>query len=239
MPLLHCKHHPNILIDIGLLKRIERNTLHPDKSFRITLLRHAQSIANQEGILQGQSDFALSDSGETQARELALTWQQSDVSFDRIICSPLKRANQTAHIIASTLAVPLVVDTIWKERAFGHGEGISIDDLPRHVKRLHDRVPHEPLFEDAESDWDLFYRASQALHSILDLTPGHYLVVAHGGLMRAALDSIMGRLPGMARRSSFRLYNLAWITLCYFENQGSWTFLAPCGACPLPIDERS
>ncbi len=48
-------------------------TAQPAASFRITLLRHAQSIAAQEGILQGQSDFPHSHSCKTQAGELAHT----------------------------------------------------------------------------------------------------------------------------------------------------------------------
>jgi len=66
---------------------------------QILFIRHAQSTGNQEGRLQGQADFALSDKGKQQAQKLAKRLLAEADYPACICCSPLKRAVQTAEIL--------------------------------------------------------------------------------------------------------------------------------------------
>ncbi len=87
------------------------------------LLRHGQTSANRGGLLQGHVDLDLTELGRTQAAAAAQAFRQRDVS--RIVSSPLRRAVQTAEIVARNLGLDFTVDArlveidygLWDERA--------------------------------------------------------------------------------------------------------------------------
>ncbi|MBF2048438.1 MAG: histidine phosphatase family protein [Leptolyngbya sp. IPPAS B-1204] len=69
------------------------------KPLKLLFIRHAQSVGNQQGRMQGNGEFDLSEEGRHQAeklgqRLLAEAWQPAFV-----YSSPLKRAVQTAEIL--------------------------------------------------------------------------------------------------------------------------------------------
>ena len=65
----------------------------------IYFIRHAQSEANLKDILASRQDFPLTAKGRQEAVLIAA--ELKDIAqLDRIICSPLKRAQQTAQPIA-------------------------------------------------------------------------------------------------------------------------------------------
>jgi broad specificity phosphatase PhoE len=73
----------------------------------LTLVRHGQSMANRDGILQGRTDSPLSDLGRRQAEHLGNWFKGRGLSWHAVYCSPLRRARDTACLIsehAGTLA---------------------------------------------------------------------------------------------------------------------------------------
>ncbi|SER85345.1 histidine phosphatase family protein [Salipaludibacillus aurantiacus] len=64
----------------------------------VYFIRHGQSEANLQGIIQGHAEFPLSELGEKQA-SLAGEWMSS-VHLDAIYTSDLQRARVTAEAIA-------------------------------------------------------------------------------------------------------------------------------------------
>ena len=90
----------------------------------IYLIRHAESIANSLGILQGQTyDTPLSPLGIRQQK--ALRNRMVNTKFDKILVSPLLRANQTA--IGLTGPVDLCPDIL--ETNHGDWEGKSKNEI--------------------------------------------------------------------------------------------------------------
>ena len=69
----------------------------------LTLVRHGQSTANRDGILQGQFDAPLTELGRRQARQLGTWFARHEMSWDAVYCSPLSRARDTARIITDGL----------------------------------------------------------------------------------------------------------------------------------------
>jgi len=64
----------------------------------IIVVRHAESVANTEGIYQGQTyDTDLSELGKKQTKALAN--RLNDLELRKIITSPLKRTYKTAGSI--------------------------------------------------------------------------------------------------------------------------------------------
>ena len=67
----------------------------------IYLLRHGQTVWNEEGRYQGQLDSPLTVKGEVQAQANALKLSKYiDIKEVKFFSSPLGRARQTAEIIA-------------------------------------------------------------------------------------------------------------------------------------------
>lgn len=71
----------------------------------LLVVRHGESVANAEGRMQGQSDYALSSVGQGQAARLGRFLAQSGMTFDAAYTSPLTRARETAQALTSALGM--------------------------------------------------------------------------------------------------------------------------------------
>ncbi len=207
-----------MITSIGLLKRID--------VYFITLLRHGESEGNLAGVIQGQSDFALTDTGIDQAKQLASYWKSEGIHFDHIISSPLLRAKQTADIIATALGLPLDHDPTWMERNFGELQGLSLAEINKMDPPVDFFHPTNPIGVNGESQVDLYRRASLALHNILHFPQGSYLVVSHGGILNKALFVIIGLSPQANYHSPiFHFGNTGYAQFRYNPTTQHWAVL--------------
>lgn len=88
---------------------------------RLVLVRHGETDWNVEGRYQGQADPPLNERGKAQARQVAEALRP--IGIDVIYSSPLRRAWQTAEIIAQTLGVPLFAEPRLMEIHQGDWQG--------------------------------------------------------------------------------------------------------------------
>ncbi|MBR4126521.1 MAG: histidine phosphatase family protein [Alphaproteobacteria bacterium] len=92
------------------------------------IFRHGQTDMNLAGRWQGQKvDMPLNAAGEQQARELAGELKQT--GMDIVFSSPLKRAVQTAQIVAGALKIPVQIDNGLIEGCFGEAEGKTREEI--------------------------------------------------------------------------------------------------------------
>ena len=192
--------------------------------FDIIFLRHGESVGNAESRWQGQADFALTDKGRKQARALADRWRLEGRKFDRIFTSPLKRAKETAAIIAEALNLTVEADPIWLERNIGEVSGMTADEVNRRFPNREFVTPFSAIVGDeGEGDWQLYLRAGQALHMLLQREPGKFLVVSHGGLLNQVMYAIVGITP-QANFSGprFRFENTGFAHVRYFPKSHRW-----------------
>lgn len=193
----------------------------------LTFLRHGESEGNSAGVLQGQADFPLTSKGVQQAENLAQYWQMQDVKYDLIVSSPLKRAAQTAQIIANTLKSPLELDSYWMERNFGHLQGADFHDIDRSMPAVDFFHPYEPIGGNGESQIDLYLRACQAIQSIIRRPAGSYLIVSHGGILNKALYVIIGITPQSHYNSLiFHFGNTGFTQIRYNSASRQWAVLS-------------
>jgi len=75
-----------------------------------TLVRHGQSTANRDGILQGRTDADLSDLGRRQAAQLGSWFRERGINWHAVYCSPLRRARDTAGIIVEETGAPSPIE---------------------------------------------------------------------------------------------------------------------------------
>lgn len=192
--------------------------------YTLYLLRHGQSEGNRRRIYQGQADFPLTPRGRRQAQALAARWQREALRLDAILSSPLSRARETAEIIAAALQAPLSLDDIWLERSNGSTTGRDLS-RPENAPITPMTNPYQSAYEQAESDWQLFLRAGQALHTLLSRPPGAYLVVSHGGLLNQVVYAILGLTPQGPGGPRFRFANTGFATFSYAPAKHSWYVL--------------
>ena len=91
----------------------------------IYLVRHGETVRNKAGRMQGRSDFPLNERGEEQARLLGQRFRRAGVRFDAVYASPLRRAVQTAALIAGEDA-DIRVDERLIEMDYGPYEGMDL-----------------------------------------------------------------------------------------------------------------
>ena len=195
---------------------------HDKPVYHFVFLRHGESIGNAQSRWQGQSDYALTERGRTQARALAERWKSEGVKFDRIIASPLSRAKETAEIIASALDVKLEFDPIWLERHIGEMEGLTAEEVRKRPQPPY-ITPYDSIGGEGEGDWALFLRAGQALHNLLRRPAGSYLIVSHGGLLNQLMNAIIGIAPHVDPSGvRFRFENTAFARVIYYPHQHRW-----------------
>ena len=165
---------------------------------RLLLVRHGESVWNEEERIQGQQDIPLSENGRRQAMALGERLQR--VKIDACFSSPLKRAMETAELIlkASGNSLPIFTLPELMERNFGDWEGKCVADLK--VERADEfarwvaahYLPAPPRGESVE---ELLARVKMGLERILaEVSDGTVLVVGHSGSVKAAI-CVLFQLP--------------------------------------------
>lgn len=192
--------------------------------FDIIFLRHGESVGNAESRWQGQADFPLTDKGREQAQALAARWLAENRKFDHIFSSPLKRAKETAEIIAKALKLPVETDPIWLERNIGQVAGMTGEEVKRHFPNRENITPYASIIgNEGEGNWELYLRAGHALHELLQHKPGKYLVVSHGGLLNQIIYAIVGITPQASNSGPrFRFRNTGFAHVTYNPKSHRW-----------------
>ncbi|RKF20082.1 histidine phosphatase family protein [Alginatibacterium sediminis] len=100
-------------------------------------MRHAESEANQQDILASQMDFELTSKGHSDAKAIA---QQFLVQhhIDRVISSPLLRAQQTAQAFLKP-DLKLSIEPAVIEQDLGRFAGMSYAQLENEQDYCHER----------------------------------------------------------------------------------------------------
>lgn len=89
------------------------------------IVRHGQTEENNNRILQGHMPGTLTEEGKKQIQKTAEQLATAKVAFKCIVSSDLKRALDSAQIIADWLQLPIVPNKILRERDWGKYTGMS------------------------------------------------------------------------------------------------------------------
>ena len=94
---------------------------------RLYITRHGESVDDIEDCYGGIADFELTDHGRQQGKAVAESLRAA--SIQHIYTSPLRRARETAEIIATTLQVPAptVIDDLQERNTYGVLSGVNKD----------------------------------------------------------------------------------------------------------------
>jgi len=210
-----------LLDDSGAL----RSNMPEEPVYRITLVRHCESVGNADGKVQGHADSPLSERGRAQARALARRWQTEGIAFDHVITSPLVRARETAAIIAAPMGFAHPeIDSLWMEHDSRAHPVTRLDEPTKPTPQPGDSSGEDPAAARGESDEALFLRGRRALQSILERPPARYLAVSHRAILNTIVCAILdiGPRPGLQPAALFRLANGSISRFRYFPLAGRW-----------------
>ena len=116
--------------------------------------------------------------------------------WDMILSSPLIRCAKFAETLGERHGIPVIINEQFKEIGFGAWEGKTKNDLKRERAEEFAAFYADPLNctpQDAEPVGSFFQRIGTVFDSIRDHHAGkHLLVVAHAGVIRAALTHALG-----------------------------------------------
>lgn len=141
------------------------------------LVRHGETVDNALQLMQGQVQGELNDTGRQQIAELAE--KLKDIHFDAFVSSDLKRAYDSACIIAAPRRMEVRTTQLLRERDWGEFTGRYIPDL----KGL-------PFPENAEKLDHLLERARHFLAWIASEYPDKTVLAVGHGIVNKAVQAV-------------------------------------------------
>jgi 2,3-bisphosphoglycerate-dependent phosphoglycerate mutase len=153
---------------------------------RLYLIRHGENPANlTKEFSHHRVDYPLTPKGVLQAQQTAEYFK--DKHIDEVYSSPLRRAVETAQIIAASLGQETLVMEFFREVNTGNLEG---QPPTAELWAFHDEIindwyagQRDRRFPEGENSYELWERLKGG---ILQITAGkedrNLIIVAHGGI---------------------------------------------------------
>jgi probable phosphoglycerate mutase len=152
----------------------------------ILLARHGETDWNREGRFQGWADPPLNATGRAQAVDLSVQLMAEELAA--VYSSPLRRAYETAEVVAASRGLePVTVDAL-REVDVGSWSGLSRAEIEQRFPEQYARwLDYGQGWEDGETYEEMVDRVVEALQELAEARDGErILAVTHGGPMRAA-----------------------------------------------------
>ena len=156
------------------------------------LIRHGQSHVNLPGW-DGAVDAGLTELGQRQA-ERAAAWLATHLTINALYTSTMRRAAETAAILAPALGLPVQPDDRLREigNCWPDATAVNLEtEPPQYADYWASERPFSPIAPEGESWGDFVTRVGRFLSEVTARHPAtedRVLVVCHGGVMNAALD---------------------------------------------------
>ena len=146
------------------------------------LARHGETVDNVNRIMQGQTQGRLTLNGIRQAEELRDSMAQA--CLDAVVASDLRRAVDTAAIIAEPHGLPVATTPLLRERDWGSFTG-------RYIPELKD----EPWPDDIETLDQLKARAAAFLDLMRREHAGQTVLAVGHGIINKAIQAVLYGKP--------------------------------------------
>lgn len=174
----------NIKLDIILIINMKGMI-----GMKIYYVRHGQTDLNLAKKMQGGgTEKELNETGISQAYNTKK--ELENVKYNLVICSPMKRAKQTAEIINEGRDIPIITDERIRERKLGDYEGRDVTkEMENNIwdYKLNYNIPNGENLHDFENRINEFFD---------DIKEKYYdktiLIVAHGGIAKVIKSHLYG-----------------------------------------------
>lgn len=158
---------------------------------KIYIVRHGQTDWNVQHRTLGRTDVSLNATGIEQVRKLRDSI--TDIKFDAVYASPLKRTAKTAEI-ATNNQYKIIYDDRLVERSFGDLEGQIVDNFTETTGydigdvKLNTNVANIEPVRNVLARTKAFLDDLKTRHSDDEVI----LVVTHGQVLRALHHNLVG-----------------------------------------------
>jgi len=161
----------------------------------VYLIRHGQTFANEQNILQGRSESELTQKGIRQVEFLSKRLKH--IKFSHCYTSSLSRTFQTGTIITNGRDLRITKDALINERSYGIFEGKSKTKLQEFTKNKLKSINEKDPFKDTkftlhksiESNHNMYLRTKLFLDKVTQKHPNQtILAISHGGIIRSLLE---------------------------------------------------
>lgn len=160
---------------------------------KLLLARHGETGLDFQGCFVGSSDVPLSGDGQAQAERLAAL--AASYGPELCLCSPLRRARQTALPFAAATGLKIITDEGLREVDFGRWECKNFEEIRSadpELVRSWAAWSDDFAFPDGESLQHFMERVKKTALRLTELEVKTVLVVSHGGVIRTMLCELLG-----------------------------------------------
>ncbi|MFA6226916.1 MAG: histidine phosphatase family protein [Candidatus Paceibacterota bacterium] len=182
---------------------------------KIFVVRHGETDSNKAHKLMGQLvDESLNIEGVRQIQELIKNININD--FDVIFTSPLKRARETAEIIAAKIKIPIIEKKEISERDFGSMSGKSWEEMDSAIKEVNVNFKMTDLEQKynyrpygGESVEDVKERVLRFIEELKSqYSDKKVLIIAHGGIMKIMNLLLLRNIINTPGNSTVRQFDI-------------------------------
>jgi probable phosphoglycerate mutase len=187
---------------------------------RLILLRHGQTELSGQRRYSGRGEPPLTATGLAQAKAAAHRLSTME-QITTVVCSPLKRARQTADAVVEQTRLPVAYWDTLTETDFGAWEGLTFTEAAERDPELHRAWLSDPSVPtpDGESFDEVHARVSRARDELVAAYQGcTVLVVSHVTPIKTLLRIGLAAGPNIL----FRLHlDLASLSIVEFYPDGN------------------
>lgn len=167
-------------------------------------VRHGTTDFNGQGVYFGKTDSPLNVEGILQAKELGISL--SEIHFDEIYTSPMKRCIDTARFITE-MRKPHVHDEL-SELDFGRWEGLNFrqcsekdpEEFRKWSADYRNTAPPE-----GEKYTEFYTRVRRFYEDVLIQKEGTILIVAHKGVLQLLVSLLLSDSDSLFWNFNFHL----------------------------------
>ncbi len=181
----------------------------------VWFIRHGVTKHNMDRVWQGQRDVPLAPAGREQARRLAARLERLGLTWTALYASDLSRADETARILGARLGLAVQQDRRLREVCVGQLSGLSRPEVEKRYGEYLQSTREDPWLTRFPGGETLAELSERVWSFVRELGGGRYLVVSHGGAIRAALLRVLESRDAVPWR--IRLENTS-ITRLHFPN---------------------
>lgn len=156
---------------------------------KLYLVRHMETVWNEQQRYIGVTDLPLSAAGVKNAQLLAEFFKAKPVK--KLFSSEMLRARQTANILAKKLNCPVTVEPLLNEINFGSWEGLTFNEIASNYRELSKawlKNPFTVTIPGGES-WDSFVaRVKKGWEKVKKACVNESVLVTHAGCIKLILS---------------------------------------------------
>jgi broad specificity phosphatase PhoE len=183
---------------------------------RVVFIRPGETDWNRLGRWQGHVQVPLNGYGKLQAQRLAMFIRPIGISV--LYTSDLRRATDTANILASEMNLTPITDIRLRERSVGDWQGLTQTEVLEWYPEEYTRLQADPenyQVHGGESRRQVAERVKECFQSILERGGGETIgVLSHTTAIRA----LLGDLVPTYNPSSHSYSNMSVTTLELLAN---------------------